>query len=134
VDTLPWARRTLVGADLETQVIWWWEPQRRWPQAGWRRSLLYSPTAPTRRDLAWADYRSWTPHAASRGWLAIHDVFAGPGKRGQTALLSCTAKRSDRACSSRTPTVAAGASGCSGDSPERHTADRTFRRRSQVAL
>ncbi|MGA1437946.1 MAG: class I SAM-dependent methyltransferase, partial [Ilumatobacteraceae bacterium] len=34
-------------------------------------------------EHAAADYRSWVPHVASGGVLAIHDVFADPMEGGQ---------------------------------------------------
>ena len=34
-------------------------------------------------DPAWSDYRGWTPHVRSGGWLAIHDVFPDPADGGR---------------------------------------------------
>lgn len=34
-------------------------------------------------EPAWADYRSWAPHVAQGGWLAIHDVFPDPADGGR---------------------------------------------------
>jgi predicted O-methyltransferase YrrM len=34
-------------------------------------------------DVAWADYRAWTPKVVIGGLLMIHDVFADPANGGQ---------------------------------------------------
>jgi hypothetical protein len=34
-------------------------------------------------DVAWADYRAWTPKLAAGGTLAIHDVFPDPADGGR---------------------------------------------------
>jgi len=34
-------------------------------------------------DVAWADYRGWTPKVAAGGLLMIHDVFADPAEGGR---------------------------------------------------
>jgi MMP 1-O-methyltransferase len=34
-------------------------------------------------DVAWADYRAWTPLICTNGFLALHDVFEDPSKGGR---------------------------------------------------
>ncbi len=83
MDTLPFFRRTLVEADLEDAVValvgdsstvarWWGQPI----------ALLFIDGGHG-SEPAWADYKSWTPHIAERGWLAIHDVFPNPADGGR---------------------------------------------------
>jgi predicted O-methyltransferase YrrM len=83
VDTLPFFRRTIEDAGLEDVVI----------------AVIGSSTTVARRwttplgllfidgghayDVALADYESWSPHLASGGLLAFHDVFEDPADGGQ---------------------------------------------------
>jgi hypothetical protein len=82
-DTLPWARRTLVDAGLEGDVVlvvgesstvarWWQAPL----------SLLFIDGGHG-EQVAWDDFRCWSPKVAPGGTLAIHDVFADPSDGGQ---------------------------------------------------
>jgi hypothetical protein len=34
-------------------------------------------------DVAWADYRAWTPLICEGGWLCLHDVFEDPDEGGR---------------------------------------------------
>lgn len=94
MDTLPWARRTLeeagverhvilvVGASIDVAALW------RAPLA-----LLFidGGHAP---DVAWGDYRAWSPKVAPGGSMAIHDVFADPADGGRPPYeLYCEARR-----------------------------------------
>jgi hypothetical protein len=83
IDTLPWARRTLGEAGLESQVIlvvahsatlarWWSTPL----------SLLFIDGGHG-ADVARADFESWVPFVAVGGILAVHDVFGDPSEGGQ---------------------------------------------------
>ncbi len=83
MDTLPFFRRTLAEADLEGAVIamvgdsatiarWWGEPI----------AMLFIDGGHG-EEPAWADYKSWMPHIAEHGWLAIHDVFPNPEDGGR---------------------------------------------------
>jgi predicted O-methyltransferase YrrM len=83
LDTLPFLRRTLRGAGLEETVI---------PVVGRSATVARAWTTPIRflfidgghsQAAALADYRGWTPHLASDGLLAIHDVFPDPADGGR---------------------------------------------------
>ncbi|HYA45405.1 MAG TPA: class I SAM-dependent methyltransferase [Acidimicrobiales bacterium] len=82
-DTLPWARRTLERAGLESNVVlivgesatvaaYWQTPL----------SLLFIDGGHG-EGPAWADYGAWAPKLARGGILAIHDVFTDPEEGGQ---------------------------------------------------
>jgi MMP 1-O-methyltransferase len=83
MDTLPWARRTLRDAGLEEGVVLLVGDSATVAR-GWSGllSLLFIDGGHG-REVAWADYRSWTPKVAMGGTLAIHDVFAHPADGGQ---------------------------------------------------
>ena len=83
MDTLPLARRSLERAGLEETVVL---------VVGHSTVVAASWAAPLAmlfidgghgEDVAWADYRAWTPHVAAGGWLAIHDVFPDPADGGR---------------------------------------------------
>jgi predicted O-methyltransferase YrrM len=83
MDTLPWARRTVEQAGLEANVVL---------AVGWSTTVAAVWSTPLAllfidgghgADVAWADYRAWTPHVARGGWLAIHDVFPDPADGGR---------------------------------------------------
>jgi MMP 1-O-methyltransferase len=47
-------------------------------------------------EVAWADYRNWTPKVVSGGTLAIHDVFEDPAEGGRPPYeIYCAALASD---------------------------------------
>lgn len=84
MDTLPWARRTIEEADLESQVILAVGPSTIVAQACSTMPLaLLFIDGGHGADVAWADYRAWTPRVAPGGWLAIHDVFENPADGGR---------------------------------------------------
>ncbi|HET6875228.1 MAG TPA: class I SAM-dependent methyltransferase [Acidimicrobiales bacterium] len=83
MDTLPVARRAIEAAGLEESVVlvvgpstvvasWWQTPL----------ALLFIDGGHA-EDVAWADYRAWTPKVAPGGLLAIHDVFPDPADGGR---------------------------------------------------
>jgi len=37
-------------------------------------------------ETALSDYRCWSPHLVSGGWLLIHDLFDNPAEGGQAPL------------------------------------------------
>jgi len=82
-DTLPWARATLVDAGLEGDVVL---------VVGESSTVARSWAAPLSllfidgghgEEVAWADYRAWTPKVVPGGTLAIHDVFPDPADGGR---------------------------------------------------
>lgn len=83
MDTLPFLRNTLLRADLEDVVI---------PVIGksvqiarhWQSPLAFLfIDGGHSLEPALADYRCWTPHVATGGTLAIHDVFESSEDGGQ---------------------------------------------------
>ena len=83
MDTLPLARRAVERAALEESVVlvvgystvvagMWTTPL----------SLLFIDGGHG-EEVAWADYRAWTPKVAPDGLLAIHDVFPDPADGGR---------------------------------------------------
>jgi MMP 1-O-methyltransferase len=82
-DTLPWARRTLVEAGLEDDVILVvGESSKVASSWGAALSLLFIDGGHA-EEVAWQDFRSWAPKLAEGGALAIHDVFSDPRDGGQ---------------------------------------------------
>jgi predicted O-methyltransferase YrrM len=82
-DTLPTFRRTIGDAGLEDVVV---------AVIGESTTVARHWTTPLAflfidgghgSDVAWADYRAWTPKLASGGTLAIHDVFPDPADGGR---------------------------------------------------
>jgi predicted O-methyltransferase YrrM len=82
-DTLPTFRRTIGGAGVEDVVI---------AVIGDSTTVAAHWTTPLAflfidgghgSDVAWADYRAWTPKLAPGGTLAIHDVFPDPADGGR---------------------------------------------------
>ena len=83
MDTLPFARRAIEEAGLESHVVL---------VVGTSASVAAIWAAPLAflfidgghgQDAAWADYRAWTPKVAAGGYLAIHDVFPDPADGGR---------------------------------------------------
>ncbi|HVV38141.1 MAG TPA: class I SAM-dependent methyltransferase [Acidimicrobiales bacterium] len=83
MDTLPFFRRTLADARLEDVVVGVVGDSPTIASV-WRTplSLLFIDGGHG-DEPAWADYKGWTPHLASGGWLAIHDVFPNPADGGR---------------------------------------------------
>jgi len=92
MDTLAWARRTVLEADLEGAVVLVVGESVMVAEA-WSTSLsLLFVDGGHGEDVAWADYRSWAPKVAVGGTFAIHDVFADPKDGGQAPYhLYCAA-------------------------------------------
>ena len=83
MDTLSWARRAVSDAGLEEHVVLvvggsttvaalWGTPL----------ALLFIDGGHG-EEVAWADYRAWTPNVPVGGYLAIHDVFPDPADGGR---------------------------------------------------
>ncbi len=83
MDTLPWARRTIEAAGLQSTVVLIVGSSTT-VAGGWRTplSLLFIDGGHG-RDVAWADYSCWSSKVAPGGWLAIHDVFPDPADGGR---------------------------------------------------
>ena len=83
MDTLPHARRAVAGAGLEASVVLVVGPSVV-VAAGWSTplSLLFIDGGHG-EEVAWADYRAWTPKVAPGGLLAVHDVFPDPADGGR---------------------------------------------------
>lgn len=82
-DTLPTFRRTIGDAGLEDVVV---------AVVGDSTTVARHWTTPLAflfidgghgSDVAWADYRAWTPKLAAGATLAIHDVFPDPADGGR---------------------------------------------------
>ena len=96
-DTLPTFRRTIGDAGLEDVVV---------AVIGESTTVAAHWTTPLGflfidgghgSDVAWADYRAWTPKLAPGGTLAIHDVFPDPADGGRPPYeLYCEAVESKR--------------------------------------
>lgn len=83
IDTLPFFRQTIRALGLESSVI---------AVIGDSETVARCWRTPIRflfidgghgRDVAWTDYRAWTPHLERGGVLAIHDVFENPEDGGR---------------------------------------------------
>ena len=83
MDTLPWFRRTVHRAELESSVVavvgdsptvasFWSTPC----------ALVFIDGGHGEEPAA-TDYELWTPHVAPGGLLAIHDVFPDPDDGGR---------------------------------------------------
>ncbi|HET9692400.1 MAG TPA: class I SAM-dependent methyltransferase [Acidimicrobiales bacterium] len=83
IDTLPFARATLAEAALEAHVVLVVGPSTV-VAAGWSTPLaLLFIDGGHGEEVAWADFRAWTPKVAPGGLLAIHDVFPDPADGGR---------------------------------------------------
>jgi predicted O-methyltransferase YrrM len=83
MDTLPTFRRTVHDAGLEDVVVAVVGPSPL-VSAHWRAPLaLCFIDGGHGVEPARADYAGWTPHVASGGMLAIHDVFPDPARGGR---------------------------------------------------
>jgi predicted O-methyltransferase YrrM len=83
METLPWARRAVAEAGLEDTVVLV-VGRSTTVAAHWRAplSLLFIDGGHG-EEVAWADYRAWSPKVARGGLLAIHDVFPDPADGGR---------------------------------------------------
>ena len=96
-DTLPWARRTLVDAGLEGDVVLV-VGESSTVARSWQAplSLLFIDGGHG-EQVAWDDFAGWSPQVAPGGTLAIHDVFADPSDGGQVPYdIYCAALSSGR--------------------------------------
>ncbi|HUY63923.1 MAG TPA: class I SAM-dependent methyltransferase [Acidimicrobiales bacterium] len=83
IDTLPFWRRTVDGAGLGAVVVGVVGDATA-VASRWHTPLAFCfIDGGHGEEPAWADYRSWAPHVAEGGWLAIHDVFPDPADGGR---------------------------------------------------
>jgi predicted O-methyltransferase YrrM len=83
MDTLPFARRTIGDAGLDDVVVLVVGASVT-VAALWSTPLaLLFIDGGHGAEVAWADYRAWTPKVAVGGTLAIHDVFPDPADGGR---------------------------------------------------
>jgi MMP 1-O-methyltransferase len=83
MDTLPLARRALAEAGLEEHVVLA-VGESSIVASVWRTSVaLLFIDGGHGDEVAWADFRAWTPSVAVGGYLAIHDVFPDPADGGR---------------------------------------------------
>jgi MMP 1-O-methyltransferase len=83
MDTMPFFRRTIERAGLEDAVVAVVGDSRA-IAAHWRTPLgLVFVDGGHAIDVVRADYEGWSPHVASGGLIAFHDVFEDPRQGGQ---------------------------------------------------
>ena len=83
LNTLPAWQRTIAAAQLEEVVIGLVGPSLI-IAAHFEQPLdLLFIDGGHAREVAWADYRAWTPKVVRGGSLLIHDVFADPADGGR---------------------------------------------------
>ena len=83
IDTLPFWRATIDGAELAGNVIGVVGLSKVIAEH-WRTPLdLCFIDGGHGEEPAWADFRGWAPHVAVGRWLAIHDVFPDPADGGR---------------------------------------------------
>jgi len=83
MDTLPFARRTIVEAGLEEHVVLIVGESTRVASAWSTPLALLFIDGGHGAEVEWADYRAWSPRVAASGLLAIHDVFPDPADGGR---------------------------------------------------
>jgi hypothetical protein len=95
IDTLPFARRTIRTAGLETSVVLVVGESCQVAGAWAAQLSLLFIDGGHGADVAWADYLCWAPKVAPGGTLALHDVFADPAEGGQVPFeIFCQARGS----------------------------------------
>ena len=83
MDTLPYARRAIEEAGLESYVILV-VGRSETVAREWDRPLSFLfIDGGHGEQAAWLDYRSWAPKVAVGGLMAIHDVFPDPTAGGR---------------------------------------------------
>jgi len=106
IDTLPHWRRAMITAGLEQSAVGLVGDSPT-VSSRWTTPLAFCFIDGGHGEApAWADYRGWSPHVVTGGWLAIHDVFPDPADGGRPPYdLWCAALESgefveDGACGS----------------------------------
>lgn len=83
MDTLPFARRALEAAGLEDRVVLV-VGRSATVASAWERELgMLFIDGGHGEEVAWTDYRCWSPKVAAGGLMAIHDVFPDPADGGR---------------------------------------------------
>ncbi len=83
IDTLPFWRRSIAAASLDSCVVGV-VGDSPLVAAAWRTPVDFCfIDGGHGEDPAWADYRGWGPHIAPGGRLALHDVFPDPADGGR---------------------------------------------------
>ena len=83
LNTLPAWQRTIALAQLEATVVGLVGPSVVVAEHFNQPLDLLFIDGGHGRDVAWADYKAWTPKVAPAGLLLIHDVFDDPARGGQ---------------------------------------------------
>jgi MMP 1-O-methyltransferase len=83
IDTLPLARKAIVEAGLEDCVLLVVGESTRVASVWTTPLAMLFIDGGHGEDVAWADYRAWTPKLSAGGYLAIHDVFPDPEDGGR---------------------------------------------------
>jgi predicted O-methyltransferase YrrM len=83
MDTLPQFRRTIAGAGLEDVVIAVVGPSAAIARFWSTPAAMIFVDGGHGVEPARADYAGWSPHVATGGYLAIHDVFPDPADGGR---------------------------------------------------
>jgi predicted O-methyltransferase YrrM len=83
LNTLPTWQRTIAGARLEETVIGLVGPSSVVAQHFDQSLELLFIDGGHGHDVAWADYRAWSPKVVVGGLLLIHDVFPDPKDGGR---------------------------------------------------
>jgi MMP 1-O-methyltransferase len=95
MDTLPWARRAVSEAGLEDCVVLVVGGSTTVAAVWGTQLALVFIDGGHGEEVAWADYRAWTPKVSAGGYLAIHDVFPDPADGGRPPYeLYCAATAS----------------------------------------
>ncbi len=83
LNTLPHWQRNIARAGLEDVVVGLVGPSQV-VGAHWHTPLdLLFIDGGHAHDVAWADYRTWSPRVVAGGTLLIHDVFDDPAQGGR---------------------------------------------------
>jgi predicted O-methyltransferase YrrM len=83
MDTLPWFRRTIAGADLEAAVVALVGESATVGRYWGRPLALLFIDGGHGAEPAHRDYETWVPWVEQGGLLAIHDVFPDPADGGR---------------------------------------------------
>jgi MMP 1-O-methyltransferase len=95
IDTLPFARQAIEESGLEEYVVLVVGLSET-VAANWDRPLgLLFIDGGHGEEVAWTDFRCWSPKVAAGGLMAIHDVFPNPGDGGRPPYeIYCSAVKS----------------------------------------